>query len=154
LFMARRFRFMETDFGIVPMPKLNELQETYRTPMSTATSVFGIPITSRDPERTALIMEALTAVSQDIIKPAFYENIIYVKSIRDEESLDMLENYIIPNKTYDLGLIFELGGSTGYSRSVASSLPTKNASSLSVYFERSRDSTQTAIDKMIAEISN
>jgi len=103
------YRNTDVDFGIVPFPKYDEAQETYRTCVAQSGSIIGLPVTVSDPDRSGFILEAMAAESVETIIPAFYDICLTGKYVRDEESADMLD-IIIENKIYDLGYIFGIGG--------------------------------------------
>ena len=105
-----QFRDMETDFGILPMPKLDETQLEYCNPVNTWWSLFVcVPVLQENPERTAVILEALAAESRYTLRPAFYEKSLIGKHTRDEESEEML-NIIFDTRAYDFGWYYQIGG--------------------------------------------
>ena len=106
---TRTFRAMEKDYGLLPFPKYDESQSEYYSFMIYGTPVFGIPKTVSNPDRSGLIIEALTAQSLETISPVYYDTAIRGKYTRDEESLEMLD-YILKNRVYDLSVIFAWGG--------------------------------------------
>lgn len=94
---------MEEDFGILPYPKYDEAQESYYSPLSTATATaYSIPISNDHPEMSAWIMEVMGAYSTDTVRYAAMEKVLMGKSIRDSESEEMLD-LIFRTKFYDLG---------------------------------------------------
>ena len=99
---------MEQDFGIIPFPKYDEAQENYRTVTAQTGNVIALPVTVTDPDRSALIVEAMAAESVETVRPAFYDVCLTGKYVRDDESSDMIE-IILDNKVYDLGYIFNIG---------------------------------------------
>ena len=60
---ASTYRDLEFDFGIIPYPKWDEVQARYYTMSDGAHDVMAVPITTDDPERTSIIVEALNAES-------------------------------------------------------------------------------------------
>lgn len=53
-------RDFEGNFGVVPMPKLDEAQESYQSMIATwGTLMTTIPSSAKDPERTGIILDAL-----------------------------------------------------------------------------------------------
>ena len=105
-----QFRNMETDFGILPMPKLDESQNEYCSPVNTWWSLFVcVPAFQEDAERTAVILEALAAESRYTLRPAFYEKSLLGKHMRDEESEAMLD-IIYATRAYDFGWYYQIGG--------------------------------------------
>lgn len=104
------FRSMETDFGILPVPKGSETQDRYYCAVSCwCASGIMIPITVTDFERTGIIIEALSAESMYVLTPAYYEISLKTKYSRDNESQEMLD-IIFASTVFDLGNIFDWGG--------------------------------------------
>ena len=104
-----RMRTMESDFGILPTPKLDEMQDKYYTAINReVANCVAVPVTVRDREKTSVIIEALAGESKYTVIPAYYEITITNKMIRDEESAEMLD-IILSSRVFDLGFIFGWG---------------------------------------------
>lgn len=84
-------RDMEDDFGIIPMPKLNETQETYTSYIHDGSSAFTIPVTTQNTDVTAAFLEAMSAESYRVVTPAYFETAIKSKYSRDSETSQMLD---------------------------------------------------------------
>ena len=94
---------MDQDFGVLPYPKYNEAQEKYYSSYNTAWGTsYGIPVTNLELDRTGWILEVMGYCSMDTIYPATIEKNILTKTVRDEESSDMLR-LLFDNKFYELG---------------------------------------------------
>lgn len=104
-------RDMEDDFGIIPMPKLDESQKDYNTADHNGSSVFCIPITCKSMDMTAAALEALCAESYRSVTPAYYEVVLKDKYSRDGETTQMLD-MMVANIHLDLATIYgsSLGG--------------------------------------------
>lgn len=136
-------RDMDDDFGILPYPKLDARQDSYYSNMGMNSASFGIPATTPDIERVGVIMNAMTAVSMDTVRPAYFEYTLNRKRARDDESLDMLE-IITSSRIFDVGLVYNWGGiATEYRNNVVQ----RKSESLSTVFEKFSGPAQTAIDK-------
>jgi len=108
--IVERLRAMETDFGILPLPKLDKNQDKYITHMNPHTGAgISIPRTASDLERTGMILEDLSAESRYTLQPAYYDLNLQGKFMRDEESREMLD-IILANTAYDIGYIYDFGG--------------------------------------------
>ena len=82
---------MEQDFGVLPYPKYTEEQAKYYSSYNTVWGTsYGIPITNLELDRTGWILEVMGFYSVDTIYPATIEKNILTKTVRDEESSDML----------------------------------------------------------------
>lgn len=103
------FRDMKTDFGILPLPKLDADQDRYYATISPWHSVFlCVPSVQEDAERTGIILESLAAESYNLVTPAYYEKTLVGKYIRDEQSEEMLD-IILSSHVYDLGWFYQIG---------------------------------------------
>ncbi|MCL2517130.1 MAG: hypothetical protein FWF15_01075 [Oscillospiraceae bacterium] len=106
------FRDMASDFGIVPIPKFDELQDDYYNTMTIyGVMVQGVPITiSNDKfEMMGAFLEVLACESYKTVVPAYYEVTLKNKILRDDESVEMLD-IISKTRIFDLGYIYNWGG--------------------------------------------
>lgn len=74
--------------GILPMPKLNEEQENYRTRVM-RDELFLIPVMA-DLERSALVTEALNYTTYSIVNEAYWETALKYRSADTENDMEML----------------------------------------------------------------
>lgn len=96
-------REMESPYGILPLPKYDELQEDYSSLVWVHHDcVLGIPAITADPEMSAIITEALSYESYYTVYPAFYDVVLMNRSTRDDESKEMLE-MVFNTRSYDPG---------------------------------------------------
>ncbi len=104
-------RDMETEFGVLPMPKLDEEQERYGEYISNGwCTAYGIPMTNPDPATTGIILDAICAFSNETLHDALYNTLFGAKFVRDPESVEMLD-IIFTSKMYDWAVDFTWGGS-------------------------------------------
>ena len=104
-------RDMEHEFGVVPMPKLDEQQESYGEYVSNGwCTAYAIPMTNGDPARTGMILDAICGFSNETLRVALYDVLFGAKFVRDEESVKMLD-IIFVSKSYDWAVDFTWGGS-------------------------------------------
>ena len=104
LYNAQLMRNMDTDFGIIPYPKLDETQAEYSTTSHNSLSMCCFPVTIKDPEMSGIIAEALCAESYRNVVPEFYEISLKAKGARDEESGEMID-LIRESLTFDFGWV-------------------------------------------------
>ncbi|MBR6515140.1 MAG: carbohydrate ABC transporter substrate-binding protein [Clostridia bacterium] len=88
---AQEFRGMETDFGIVPYPKWNEQQDKYYTHAQDGYSVGVIPADVKNRELCGAVLDVLSALSSELVIPAYYDMALRDKYARDDESGEMLD---------------------------------------------------------------
>ncbi len=102
-------REMESDFGILPYPKLNAEQDNYYTCIAPYNSQFlCVPLVQDDVDRTGVITEALAYYGQKVVLPALYDVTLVGQSTRDAESEPMLD-IIFDNLVYDIGYYYQVG---------------------------------------------
>jgi len=96
-------RHTEIDYGFLPMPKLNEMQDGY---LSGSNDVpFGVPVTNTKPELTGFMIEAMNAEGYRTIQPAFFEVALKQKFTTDSESMQMLD-IISDSRVIDFGYLY------------------------------------------------
>jgi len=104
-------RDMEDDYGIIPMPKLDEAQDGYTSYCHDGSSTFGIPSTENNPNTAAALLEAMAAETYRVVTPAYFETALKGKYSRDSETSQMLD-IIVEGVYLDVGYIF--GNSAGH----------------------------------------
>jgi len=103
-------RGMDSDFGVLPSPKLDRNQtEFFHTVQPGTTNSIIFPITTQDIEMASIIIEDMNFESRDTVRHAYFDITVTNKMIRDEESAEMLD-LIFNTRIYDIGLIFNWGG--------------------------------------------
>lgn len=83
-------RDTESDFGALPYPKYNESDESYRN-RNFGSSYFAIPITAKNAEMSATVLEAQNFYSYRDVRPAYYDTILKGKVSRDEDTREMFD---------------------------------------------------------------
>lgn len=142
---TKSLRSMDTDFGIIPMPKYNESQTNYY--MVAGNPYFMlVPVTNNNLERMGIIMESLAYESMDTVSKAFYEILLMGKITRDNDSEKMLD--IIFNS-----LSFYHPIALTFVNSNITSMLDKNERDITSYFAANKSAIETeiktAIDKFI-----
>lgn len=102
-------RDMESDFGILPMPKYDTAQDGYHHCVNpNVAATLTIPSDNVNYEMTGYVMDTLGAISKNVLTPAYCDVTLAGKVSRDEESqasLDIIFNTI----RYDLGYLGGFG---------------------------------------------
>jgi hypothetical protein len=106
---------VESDVGILPVPKYSEDQDRYYNLVvfQDTANMYSVPKTCPDLEKTGFVLEALAQDSTDTLREAYYDKTISYKALRDRDSLEMLE-IILATRTYDLASAFDWGGWNSY----------------------------------------
>ena len=84
-------REMQNDYYILPVPKLNTAQESYRTALHDQVTIFGISYASTKVYASAVVLEALCAEHSRLVRPAYYDEALKYKYTRDDASADMID---------------------------------------------------------------
>ena len=142
---VRDYRGNERDFGIVPMPKFNEQQDSYHTYVALSAPLLLVPVSNPDLERTGIIIEAMAAEGHRTILSAYYEVSIEGQFVRDEESIEML-NIAFATRLYDLGVVFDWGGVVGQLRTLGD----RNDGGIASLLDRHGERIQAAMDNTFA----
>ncbi len=82
---------MESDYGVLPYPLLNDAQSEYGTRVADALSLWCIPIDSKDPAMTSAVLEALAAQSYRTVTPAYFDVALKSRYSRDPQTAEMMD---------------------------------------------------------------
>ena len=84
------FRKLDFEYGIVPYPKYDESQKTYCCNTWEGSPAAFIPVTSSDPEKAGLVLDAMAYEGERTAVPAFRDYAVEQKGLRNEDSIEML----------------------------------------------------------------
>ena len=99
--IAVGYRSMETDFGIIPFPKYDEIQADYMS--FELGSFLMVPINVKNIELCGTVSELLCAESRRNVLPEYVDKMLVSKSSRDNESEGMIY-FILDSVVYDFGV--------------------------------------------------
>lgn len=99
------FRNMQSDYGIIPMPKYDENQKEYYSMPYEIFQTYMVPKTARDPGKSTAILEALCAETWRKVIPVYSELVLKGKYLSDPQSRKMFD-MIITNTKIDAGLMY------------------------------------------------
>ncbi|MCL2815602.1 MAG: extracellular solute-binding protein [Oscillospiraceae bacterium] len=143
-------RSMESDFGILPLPKYDGAQDKYYSVMQyNNATVMCVPVSAGNLERTGAILEAWAAESVDTLTKAYYEINLKGKYSRDDESSEMLD-LILARRVAELGLFYNWAGMQDFFMGFS----TRNTMDFASQYEKAESKWQAAIDKTIEQIVN
>jgi len=94
-----QIRETETEYGIVVVPKYNEEQENYITPVFSATAGMVIPVACGDTERAGLVLETLGAYSYKNLVDKHIGIVLHYRVSQDPTAIQMI------NLAYSSGAI-------------------------------------------------
>ena len=145
LLASLNMRSLEVDFGVLPMPKYDENQESYSSFSNTwFTDYVVIPPTNTDTVRTGALIEAMNYYSQQYVVPAFIDNVVKNKSVRDEESAKIISD-IIDNMQYDIALMFNWGDI----QQTVTGMRGKQGQSYASVYESARSGIEADVEKTV-----
>lgn len=84
-------REMEDEYAVLPYPKLDELQENYRTVVHDCASIGVIPLNCARTKETGAVLEAMSSESWKYVIPTWYETALKIKYVRDNISAQMID---------------------------------------------------------------
>ncbi len=91
------------DFGILPLPKLDEAQDSYYT--YCFMDSFAIPKVIKDEEMSQLVLNALNCYSYYDVIPQYKESVLQNKLTRDDESAAVID-LLLEGVVTDFGCVF------------------------------------------------
>jgi ABC-type glycerol-3-phosphate transport system substrate-binding protein len=139
------FRDLDTEVGLLPLPKYDSNQNGYYHIISDWwASSIAVPTTNTTLEETGFILEALCAESKYTVRPAFYDYTLTKKMMRDEDSEEMLD-IILESRSYDVGYIYNWNGIRG----IFENMLANNTFSFSSEIEKKQNGIEKAMQKMI-----
>ena len=151
LFMIRplqtvmNLRSMQADFGIIPMPKFDEEQDRYYTPLNVwSSTILTLPRDTQDLTRSVDVLNMLASESYYAVIEPFYDLVLDTKLVRDEETAEMLD-IAFGSRFYDIGLICNFA-------SIWESINKVGSNALASAVESNRAKVMKAADEFIESI--
>ncbi len=146
---VEQLRQMETNFGILPIPMLDDSQENYwHTINPHVGSVMVIPYDNEDLEFTAWVTDSLGAASKNILTPKYYDAYLKWKNTRDDESKEIID-LILATVRYDIGYMYDFGGLSDLTLGMCSRKSRNVASDFAAIEDKAEKALFDAVDKYI-----
>lgn len=133
----------EGSFGVLPVPKYGDEQTEHYTFTQAFSSTLAVPTTIKKTEMIGDITQVFSILSHQLVFPAFYDVVLTTKSVKDPQSVEML-NIIFRNRVYDLSTYFEKLEIAG--------LFAKSAESGNNNFSRDHKSVARSFNKNVREL--
>jgi len=137
-----KFRNMDADFGIVPLPKYEESQERYYCESGSG-MLAVIPQSSENPDNCGAFLEAYAFYGYKYVVPQYKEVSLKTKLSRDEDSAAMVDIIDI-SRVYDLGRLYWAANAYdpyvalfGAKKTDVASVTEKNAAKVATAIEKS-----------------
>ncbi|MGI6743192.1 MAG: hypothetical protein ACOX4O_05950 [Eubacteriales bacterium] len=140
---ATTLRESDVEYGIVPVPKYDEIQEEYIS--GSADRPFAVPITVDNDEFIGVIVEAMSAEGYKTVRLAYFDIALKNKYSYDEDSAEMLD--IISNTiVIDFSYLYSDYG--GFAWMLMDMLDPKNKNDFASYVAKNEKRAQKRVDKL------
>lgn len=134
------------EFGIVPLPLMDETQEDYVSYCGTGeVAGIAIPTSAPDYDFSAYMIDAYSAYAKVYITHAYTDINLYQRDARDDESEEMLD-IIFSHIAYDMGECYNIGGYKSTFYELCKQRSTDLQSKLSSVEESAKSKIQEIID--------
>ncbi|MBQ8509456.1 MAG: hypothetical protein IJ493_06050 [Clostridia bacterium] len=145
-------RDLQFDFGILPLPKLDENQENY---MSFFTGgVMYVPSNVEDPEMTGAIIEALFSTSSKYMPEALEEHYIEGKLLNSDDDIEMYRLMTSSeNAVYDFTRFFDPTGGKLKNFQLISELITAKSINISSSWAALEEISKNAFDGLFEKVA-
>ena len=148
LHAVAEMRAMDSPFGIMPMPLLDDAQDQYHHSINPdVAAVIVVPADAPDDKFTGEVLDCIAAASRDLLTPAYYEQNLQGKVSRDEESRETLD-IVITTINYDIGYL-----SIPDIASMLNSMANSRSKDLASKYSSSESSIQKALDDIVEKFS-
>ena len=102
---STKFREMDDEFGILPLPKANEAQEEYIGFCSGNVVASTIPKSNTKPNEVAGVIDAMAYLAYSELRPVYEGIVVEQKQMRNADSIEMLQ-IMGANRVLDVGNIY------------------------------------------------
>ncbi len=145
------YRDSEVDFGLVPMPKMDDTQEHYEC--VNWAGMMCVPKIVENPEMIGKAVELLSYYSKDTTIPAYYDTLLGEKLARDDDMREMIE-YIFAHVVFDGGRnYFGLNGSMqSMFYTISSLVCNQKSTDWASWYESHREACETLISDFFAAV--
>ncbi len=146
----------ECNFGIIPTPKYDKAQEDYYSYVSViyASSAI-IPISAKDAEMSAVILDAMCQASTDTVKTSYYDTMLKYRKLQDDDGVAMLD-IIFDNRVFDLAAVYNWGAASMWDANALTTFMNtvafSGSNTFASAFESISGTTQSAIDKFVNDL--
>lgn len=140
------FRDLDTDIGLLPMPKYDEAQENYQHSFSASwSSTIFVPAVSTKLEMTSVLLEYINYYSYMYTNESYYDVLLKGKAMRDSDSGEMLD-IIRSSRSADFENAYSVVGLSG----ILSGMVGKNdTASLASTLASKQEASTAKLDKIL-----
>ena len=136
------------NYGVLPMPKMDESQERYVSPVDPYRFyAVSIPkVADMDIDKVTFVLEAIAYLNRQNITPVYYEVTLKEKRFRDDDAPNMLDT-IFSNRCVDPSVIFNWDDCIQYYNRMLTS-----GQSVPAFMEANGEKLETAMNQCIEEL--
>lgn len=153
LVSSPEIRDAEIHYGLLPMPKADDIQDNYTTGINVYHyPIIAIPTSNVNKlDVTCYALEAMAYYGKELVTEEYYERTLTYKRFTDDDSRDMLD-LIFRNRTYDLGTIFNFhGGDNDGALYFYTGLIGELKTDIVSHYESKKNSYQAGLDTLIEQ---
>ncbi len=147
---AKDLRDMDKNFGMIPYPKFDEAQESYRSLVHDGAPIGFVNGSSENLDMAGAVLEALNAQTYRTVTPTWYETALKIKYSRDDASsamIDLIHDSITTN------FIFAYNYALGDIGIIYRDLVTKNSTDYASTVEKREARAVKLLDKLYQSFS-
>ena len=105
LFSSDYLRDMKSDYGVIPIPKVDEAMEDYRALIHNDVVVFALPATCTQTEAAGAVLEEMAFQGYLTTSPTYYEIVLKDKYLRDSSDtaakmIDLIHDHAFTDTGY------------------------------------------------------
>jgi len=147
----RQLQDLGLSFGLLPLPKYDEDQDGYHT--ICAAGIFGIPFNVEDPERAAVITNALSYFSYQKLRPAFLETTVQHKVLDSDPNAYRVLELLHEGKLFDAGFNFGYNSQMPFAPNAAYSVSVElDSADFPAYYDAHFEQWQSYYDDLCNKI--
>ncbi|MGM9625090.1 MAG: hypothetical protein ACI3XM_05210 [Eubacteriales bacterium] len=107
LYFSDFLRDMTSDYGIIPYPKYDEDQESYKALVHDPAQILCVPVTASDTDELAAVLEEMAFCGYQYMTPEYYNVALKQKYMRDSSDKAMCIIDLIHDASFsDVGFIY------------------------------------------------
>jgi len=148
---AMGFRAMDDDYGILPLPKLDETQKDYRSLININMAVLCVPYTTKIAETVCAVLEALAADGYRNVTEVYYEVALKTKYSRDDYSGQVID--MINSTTYIDFLTTYVNHLNRSAFIVFDVVSDKKSKDLTSFYTSQESKYKSALEKLITQLT-
>ena len=142
---------MEEHFGIVPVPKADDGQDTYYSLTNPWTSTcFAIPSCCSGEllEMTIDVLNVMGAYSANTVAKDYDQIVLSYQKTRDDETVEMIFDYIFPGRSCDICMVYKWGKLDDLLHDMAK----QPVGSFASNYEARANAAQSALDETVDQM--